>query len=204
MKTFEMQYAWQATFESLTDEEAGQLIKHLFRYVNGEITVIENRLVNIAFMSMKDTLPMKTKQPKTTEKTLNAKARETFEKVYQHIFDNTYYWTAKDAGQMANLLKKLIFQIRQKKGGIITDDEVISALDLLLNNIHDRWIMDNYSVTTITSRFNEIVSQIKTYGAKKTIRPTAEQDERAFIEAVINGAGRAEYERNQRLQRANG
>jgi hypothetical protein len=33
-KTFVAYTNWMATFEKLTDEEAGRLIKHLFRYVN--------------------------------------------------------------------------------------------------------------------------------------------------------------------------
>ena len=47
--------------------------------------------------------------------------------------------------------------------------------------------------------YNEIIAQIKN-GNKKNIRITSEKDEREFIDAVINGVGRAEYERNQRVQ----
>ena len=39
--------------------------------------------------------------------TLNSKARESFESHYKETFGNDYYWTAKDAGAMSQLLKKL-------------------------------------------------------------------------------------------------
>ena len=289
-KSFLMYCDWQSTFESLTDEEAGQLIKHFFKYVNDENPAADNRLISIVFEPMKAVLkndlkkweyrqeqraeagrrsaenrklksttvdetqrplttvneiqrpltnvddtsisfgvngnvngngngnvngnvkeeeynittpptPKGEKTPKLVDKSsLNYKARIMFEDCYKSMFENAYYWTAKDAGQMAQLIKKLSFQIKEKKGGAeISDDEVLSGLDYLLKNISDRWILENYTVTTIATKYNEIIAQIKN-GNKKNIRITSEKDEREFIDAVINGVGRAEYERNQRVQ----
>lgn len=279
-KSFLMYCNWQSTFESLTDEEAGQLIKHFFKYVNDENPAADNRLISIVFEPMKAVLkndlkkweyrqeqraeagrrsaenrkmksttvdetqrpltnvddtsisfgvngnvnvnvngngnvnvkeeeynittpptPKGEKTPKLVDKSsLNYRARMMFEDCYKSMFENAYYWTAKDAGQMAQLIKKLSFQIKEKKGGAeISDDEVLTGLDYLLKNISDRWILENYTVTTIATKYNEIIAQIKN-GNKKNIRITSEKDEREFIDAVINGVGRAEYERNQRVQ----
>lgn len=44
------------TFEELTNEDAGQLIKHLFRYVNGLDSKTQNPLVNLAFIPIKQQL----------------------------------------------------------------------------------------------------------------------------------------------------
>lgn len=47
---------WLSTFEALSDEEAGQLIKHLFRYVNDLNPEAPNRIVSIAFEPIKQAL----------------------------------------------------------------------------------------------------------------------------------------------------
>jgi hypothetical protein len=46
---------WIETFESLTDEEAGRLIKHFFRYVN-DLNPTSDRLVELMFTPIKQTL----------------------------------------------------------------------------------------------------------------------------------------------------
>ena len=47
---------WKASFDALTNEEAGQLIKHFFAYVNDENPTSENRIVNLMFEPIKATL----------------------------------------------------------------------------------------------------------------------------------------------------
>lgn len=47
---------WGATFEKLTDEEAGRLIKHFFSYINDENPQSPDRLTEIAFEPIKQTL----------------------------------------------------------------------------------------------------------------------------------------------------
>jgi hypothetical protein len=47
---------WIDTFENLSDEEAGQLIKHFFRYVNDLNPETDNRIVNLMFIPIKATL----------------------------------------------------------------------------------------------------------------------------------------------------
>ena len=90
---------------------------------------------------------------------MNSEARKLFEERYQVLFSSSYYWSAKDAGNMSSLLKKLKFQ-REKKNLPIDDQGVLNALKYLLDSITDGWILENFSVTNINSKFNEIVSQI--------------------------------------------
>lgn len=40
-------------FEELTDEEAGILIKHVYKYVNDENPILENRIITMAFNPIK-------------------------------------------------------------------------------------------------------------------------------------------------------
>ena len=47
---------WISTFESLTDEEAGKLIKHFFRYINDQNPEAPDRLIKLLFEPIKQTL----------------------------------------------------------------------------------------------------------------------------------------------------
>jgi len=52
-KAFIVYTNWEQTFENLTDEEAGRLIKHLFRYVNDREPVAPDRITEIVFEPLK-------------------------------------------------------------------------------------------------------------------------------------------------------
>lgn len=110
----------------------------------------------VELYAQSDNLPSK---PKRRPNPLNSEARKLFEERYQALFSSSYYWSAKDAGNMSSLLKKLKFQ-REKKNLPNDDQGVLNALKYLLDSITDGWILENFSVTNINSKFNEIVSQI--------------------------------------------
>lgn len=55
-KSFTAYCDWNTTFNSLPDEKAGQLIKHLFAYVNDEEPVTDDLLINAVFANIKATL----------------------------------------------------------------------------------------------------------------------------------------------------
>ena len=64
---------WEATFEQLSDEEAGKLIKHFFKYVNDKDPVMEDRILKIAFEPIKQQLKRDLKKwEKTKEKKSDA------------------------------------------------------------------------------------------------------------------------------------
>lgn len=88
---------------------------------------------------------------------LGSKARKLFEGYFKETFAESYYWTAKDAGAMKQLLNKLRFQ-REQKGMDVSEDSILYALNYLLSSIKEGWIFENFSVTNINSKFNEIVS----------------------------------------------
>ena len=54
-KTVVIYSDWIATFDKLTDEEAGKLIKHLLRYVNDQ-QPISDRMTELLFAQMQQTL----------------------------------------------------------------------------------------------------------------------------------------------------
>lgn len=47
---------WKKKFESLTDDEAGRLIKHFFRYVNDENPVAPDRITELSFIDIEQSL----------------------------------------------------------------------------------------------------------------------------------------------------
>jgi hypothetical protein len=55
-KSFTAYCDWNTTFNSLPDDKAGQLIKHLLSYVNDENPVTDDLLINAVFASIKATL----------------------------------------------------------------------------------------------------------------------------------------------------
>lgn len=121
---------------------------------------------------------------KNKPKEINSKARLLFEQHFRETFGADYYWTAKDAGAMSQLLNKLKFQREQKKMDVF-DDSLLYALQYLLSSVKEGWIFDNFSVTNINSKFNEIVAQAKNGNNRK---PDTKPDESsAGIKSIVFG-----------------
>jgi hypothetical protein len=55
-KSFLLYSNWEQTFENLTDDEAGKLIKHVFRYVNDKNPVAPDRITELIFEPLKAVL----------------------------------------------------------------------------------------------------------------------------------------------------
>lgn len=55
-KSFVLYADYLEIFEELSDEDAGQLVKHLFRYVNDKNPETENPMVKLSFISIKQQL----------------------------------------------------------------------------------------------------------------------------------------------------
>ena len=64
-KSFISYCEWQETFEELSDQDAGSLIKHIFRYVNDENPSTDNVLVKLCFIPIKQTLKRDLKKYET-------------------------------------------------------------------------------------------------------------------------------------------
>lgn len=55
-KSFIAYCDWKATFDTLPDDKAGQLIKHIFAYVSDENPETDDLLINAVFANIKETL----------------------------------------------------------------------------------------------------------------------------------------------------
>lgn len=109
-----------------------------------------------------NTKPKKSGQETDKDTDLNKKAREAFEARYFRLFKEKYYWQAKDAGNMTRVLNALKHQREQK--GLSNEDnvEVVAALTSFLNEaVKDEWIVQNFSISVLFSKFNEIVARAK-------------------------------------------
>ena len=93
---------------------------------------------------------------------LNQRARLCFEEVFRDIYHSEYYWSAKDAGQMTQLLNKIRFSREKRNNPLPNDDDsLVDALKKFLLSINKDWISNNFSVSMIASHYNEIISEIK-------------------------------------------
>ncbi len=94
---------------------------------------------------------------------LHAQMRAEFE---QHFFNEKgieYYWEGKDG----NALKSIITKLRKAtndQGEISDDNKILETWQVILKNIHDKWIKENLSVPLINSKYNQIVATIVNRG----------------------------------------
>lgn len=104
----------------------------------------------------------KSAEKKQKDMTLVHKARLVFEAYYNELYEDSYYWSAKDAVAMKRLIKKITFgRTNRSKPLPCDDDSLLEALGVFLKMINKSWIMNNFSVTKIDSQYNDIVSEIK-------------------------------------------
>lgn len=110
--------------------------------------------------------PKKSSSRPKKEPTLISKARYAFEAYFRESFDTEYYWTAKDAKNMKDLLKKISFA-RESKGMSTDDDSLVKGMKALLDSIGNNFVLENFTVPIINSQYNAIVAQAK--AAKKSV-----------------------------------
>ena len=114
---------------------------------------VENKDINVTNVTLRS------KKNKSAT-SLHSAIKNKFKERYFEIFDAEYYWTAKDASACEQLIKKVSSVIRSRSPAF-TDQQVVDASSYIFRNITDPWLLQNFSMTIINSKFNEIVSQIK-------------------------------------------
>lgn len=106
--------------------------------------------------------PKKPRAKKPAAPTLVTKARAIFEEYYKSLYEEPYYWAAKDATHMKQLLQKIKFSRENRPTPLSVDDEsLLEALKKFLEVINKSWVMDNFSVPNINAQYNNIVSEVK-------------------------------------------
>ena len=125
-KSFTAYCDWNTTFNSLPDEKAGQLIKHLFAYVNDEEPVTDDLLINAVFANIKATL-----------KRDLIKWKEKSEKNKQIAIDR---WAKKES-ESNNINTNVCERIKTYANytDSVSDSDSVSVKDIIkINNIDER------------------------------------------------------------------
>lgn len=109
------------------------------------------------------------------------RCRLFFESAYEQKKGVKYYYAAKDASALKQILGKIKFLMPHEEQN---DEQKIEGnfqafinTILFTNGLRNTWIIDNLSLSLINSKFNEIYSQL-THGTTK--QPSAADVQRAF------------------------
>lgn len=121
------------------------------------------------------------------------RCRLAFEQQYLQFKGEEYYYAAKDA----NAVKQLIDKIKTKMPDEDKDNDDAIAFNFdafiqaILNSGRvEKWIIDNFSLPVINSKFNEIYSQLKNGTARQQQQqrgPSDEYIQRIAAELAANG-----------------
>ena len=151
-------------FERYIAEDAGGENTAMMQQLMAEVSQLRDRMDDNDKLELKPEENKPETKKTTKRKNVNpliTKGREVFEAKYSELFDGeAYYWQAKDAAAMGSLTKKIVFA-RKQKNMSTEDEDVIKALVALLDSITDQWMLKNFSVTNIDSKYNEIVAQAR-------------------------------------------
>ena len=90
--------------------------------------------------------------------------KKMFIDFYKSAEHTEYYFTAKDAAKLKSLIKKIELKVKEKNSGQKESSEVIRGFDVFIRQAYtgsDKWIQQNFSLSTLDSKFNEIFIQLK-------------------------------------------
>lgn len=113
---------------------------------------------------------MNTTPKKTQIYTLQHRCRLFFENAYLQKKGVQYYYAAKDASALKQILGKIKFLMphEEQDNEQKIEDNFQAFINTILftNGLRNTWIIDNLSLSLINSKFNEIYSQL-THGKAK-------------------------------------
>ena len=162
----------------------------------------ENDLVLTPETSEEKKKPAKKKSEE--EYTLTYRARLVFGDFYKSKFGEAYYFSKQDMKMLTELLKKIKYSRTKRAKPLSVDDEsLLSAFKELLSMIQTKWVIENFSISNITSKYNEIVQDIKNNRNGKSNYTTEQErnrlnSERQKAALAANVAKLNEYYSKQR------
>lgn len=152
-----------SNFNKATDKALDKaLIKHTTK--QSESTV-QSTIQSIDSINKQETI--KQNNNKQLNKELFNEAKKKFFDFYKNKTGEDYYFTAKDAGNLKQLIKKIEFKLKEKNVPQ-KKEKVVESLEIILNRIQDKWILDNLSISIVNSKFNEIITQAKNGNTKES------------------------------------
>ena len=137
----------------------------------------------------------KEEEAKEKKYTVTHRCKLAFEQQYLQFKGEEYYYAAKDA----NAVKQLIDKIKTKMPDDLkeNEDELVQNFTVFIQAIiHsgkvERWILDNLSLPVINSKFNEIYAQLKNGTSRQQPNNGSDPNcriSRDFIERTMREAG---------------
>lgn len=104
----------------------------------------------------------KKKEVPEPERLLRAECKNYFLLFYLSEFQEEYDWPVKDSVAMPGFLRKIRNKIREKNPETdVTDDKTLAGFKQIISGIKDEFVIKNFSLALINSRFNEIFIQLK-------------------------------------------
>jgi len=138
------------TFEQLSDDEAGKLIKHLFRYVNGQNPEVTDRIIQIAFEPIKQQLRRDSEKWENVKgkRSLAGKASAEAKKTAKESQDALTKLT-----NVENVEQTLTHSTVNVNGNVTANDNV---------NVNGSVINKNKEVFVVESKNHELVTALVT------------------------------------------
>lgn len=104
----------------------------------------------------------KEKKSQEKEYALTWRARVLFSDFYRQRYGEEKYWKVSEMTALKQLLKQIKFSREHRDVPLPTDDDsLLSAFTELLNRICTPWILKNFLVTNINSKYDTIIQDIK-------------------------------------------
>lgn len=129
-----------------------------------DITLNKLSVPNADASAGKKTSQKKEKKEEPKVYTIQHRCRTFFETIYEQKKGDKYYYAAKDAAALKQLLNKIKFLMpeEQKKDEAKLEENFQIFINTIFHSkILGAWITDNLSLPIINDKFNEIYSQLK-------------------------------------------
>lgn len=156
---------------------------------NGSETEAKRKPIKSETEAYKDKDKDKDKKSKVLLPTKNVglhkNLKNLFISCYKTKFKEEYYWTAKDATNLNSLINKIKFKVKEKFNEE-SEEKIVDSFKHILLSISDKWILDNFSIAIINSKFNDIILQIKANENGNNQKSFAERFKEKFGDLYAN------------------
>lgn len=156
------------TIEEDTIEENNNIIPKTSFGESVDAPIFEETKNGIDDVNANPVLTPTTKKVKNPKKAvpenvrvLRADIKKIFMDHYKIRFGSEFYWQVKDATSLIKIISQVQFKVKEKRPDETEmDQSTKDAFEFILLNLKDNFIINNFSIPMISSKFNEIYTEI--------------------------------------------